>query len=368
MTSVQISRRRFLQLSSTALVLSLGSLRALPASSQTSGAGTAATSYRGWQELYRQRFTWDRRVRCTHVVNCWYQRNCAWDVFVKDGIVLREEQAGEYPSGGDVPDFNPRGCQKGACYSSVVHSPARLHYPLRRLGPRGSRKWKRISWDEALDEIADRLIDAVSDPGPESVVLDIGGSLAPSTWRLGIRRIIDLLDGVELDTNTELDDGQGGASITFGTPISSRSADDLFRSDVILIWGANPVYTQIPNAHFINEARYHGGTVVTIAPDYSASAVHADLFVPVRPGTDAALALAIAGHMLSTGRIDADFVRDQTDLPLLVREDGRFLRASDLEQGGADDVFYALDEISRTLPITALKRMPTSFSEYAVVT
>jgi anaerobic selenocysteine-containing dehydrogenase len=85
-------------------------------------------------------------------------------------------------------------------------------------------------------------------------------------------------------TNTELDDGQAGAAVTMGTPVSSRSADDFFRSDTILIWGANPVYTQIPNAHFLNEARYRGARVVTIAPDYSASSVHCDLFVPVRPG------------------------------------------------------------------------------------
>jgi DMSO reductase family type II enzyme molybdopterin subunit len=214
-----------------------------------------------------------------------------------------------------------------------MYAPDRLRHPLRRVGERGSGRWKRVGWDEALAEIADHLLDAVSSDGPETVVLDPGGSLASATWR-----------GIELDTNTELDDGQGGAAVTFGTPVASRSADDYFRSDLILIWGGNPTYTQIPNAHFLNEARYHGASVVTIAPDYSASAVHSDLFIPVRPGSDAALALAVAQVLIASGRIDTDFVRSQTDLPLLVREDGRFLRESDLREGGRSDRFYAFDE------------------------
>jgi anaerobic selenocysteine-containing dehydrogenase len=117
------------------------------------------------------------------------------------------------------------------------------------------------------------LIDAVPRSGPDSVVFDQGGSLASTAWLLGVERLVRMLDGVELDTNTELDDGQAGAAVTLGTPVSSRSMDDFMRSDVILIWGANPTYTQIPKPHFLSEARYHGATVVTIAPDYSSSEI-----------------------------------------------------------------------------------------------
>lgn len=353
----RISRRDFLaRAGGGAVALVLSSLRpaagAQPdtAFSQASESGGATRSadekYGGWADLYRRRMEWDKRVRCTHIVNCWYQRNCSWEVYVKDGIALREEQTAAYPAvREDVPDFNPRGCQKGASYSALLYSPDRLLYPLRRIGERGEHKWKRVSWDEALAEIADRLIDAVTESGPDAVLLEPGGSLASTAWRIGVERLVNMLDGVELDTNTELDDGQAGAAVTMGTPVSSRSADDFFLSDTILIWGANPVYTHIPNAHFLNEARYRGARIVTIAPDYSASSVHSDLFVPVRPGTDAALALAIAQVMLATGRIDDPFVRSQTDLPLLVREDdGRFLRESDTIPGGREDVFFAYDE------------------------
>lgn len=358
----RISRRVFLARAGTgAVALVMSSLRpaaAAPggqalsqASESTTAAGGANENFAGWADLYRHRMQWDRRVRCTHIVNCWYQRNCSWEVYVKDGLVLREEQTAAYPPvSSDVPDFNPRGCQKGASYSALLYSPDRLLYPLRRVGERGAHKWKRISWDEAFSEIADRLIDAVTESGPDSVVLEPGGSLASTAWRIGVERMVNMLDGVELDTNTELDDGQAGAAVTMGTPVSSRSADDFFRSDTILIWGANPVYTQIPNAHFLNEARYRRARVVTIAPDYSASSVHCDLFVPVRPGTDAALALAIAQAMLASGRIDHEFVRSQTDLPLLVRDDnGRFLRESDTIAGGRDDGFFAYDELSQRI-------------------
>ncbi|NIV74020.1 MAG: hypothetical protein GWN37_04080, partial [Gammaproteobacteria bacterium] len=73
-------------------------------------------------------------ARSTHNVNCAYQKSCAWDVYVKDGIVWREEQAADYPqTNPEVPDFNPRGCQKGACYSARSVAASRLLHPLERV-------------------------------------------------------------------------------------------------------------------------------------------------------------------------------------------------------------------------------------------
>src|SRR5690606_3795 len=129
-----------------------------------------------------------------------------------------------------------------------------------------------------------------------------------------------------------------------GKMVHCSSSDDLFHSDLILIWGGNPVYTQIPQAHFIMEARYNGAKVITIAPDYSASSVHADQWVPVKVATDAALGLGMAQVMIAEGLYNKRYVQEQTDLPLLTRVDnGRFLRGKDLEQGGRDDQFYFFD-------------------------
>ena len=97
--------------------------------------------------------------------------------------------------------------------------------------------------------------------------------------------------------------------------------DDWFLADLTLIWHANPVYTNIHWYHYVAESRYNGGEVATIAPDYSPSAIHADYHLPVRIGTDAALALAMCKVIIDAGLYKKQFVQEQTDLPLLVRKD-----------------------------------------------
>jgi DMSO reductase family type II enzyme molybdopterin subunit len=279
-------------------------------------------------------------------VNCWYQSHCAWDVYVKDGVVWREEQAADYPRvRDDVPDLNPRGCQKGACYSARMYDPTRVKYPLKRVGARGAGQWQRLSWDQALAEIADQVIDTVTTEGSERVIWSLGPLYTFGPFAAGHSRLSALLDSSSLDMNTEIGDGHPGAAVTFGKIVAERSADDYFFSDVILVWGCNPVATQIPNAHFFLEARYKGARVITIAPDHNASAIHADEWIPLNPGTDAALALSVAQVIVADGLHDAAFVREQTDLPFLVRDDtGRFLRQSDLRAGGDAEVLHVWDE------------------------
>jgi DMSO reductase family type II enzyme molybdopterin subunit len=299
----------------------------------------APPAYGDWRDVYRERWAWDKVVRSSHWVNCWYQSHCSWNVYVKDGLVWREEQAADYPQiRPDVPDFNPRGCQKGACFSERMYDPARVKYPLKRVGERGSGQWQRISWDQALDEIADSLVDTIVEEGCDRVIWDLGPGISTGTQTAGQARLRVLLDSISLDMNTEIGDGHRGAAETFGKMVFERSADDYFFSDLILCWGANPVYTQIPNAHFLLEARYKGAALVCIAPDYSPSSIHADLWVPVKAGADAALGLGVAHVLVAEGLVDRAFVQEQTDLPLLVREDTRrFLRSSDLAEGGDAD-------------------------------
>src|SRR4030042_1274562 len=225
-----------------------------------------------------------------------------------------------------------------------MYHPARVKYPLKRAGERGQGSWRRVSWNEALTDIADRLLDTLARDGPETVIFDPGGSVASLVFDIATLRLANLLDAIVLDTNCELGDEQQGAAVTLGIPVASKSADDYFYSDLILIWGGNPAYTQVPNCHFINEAWYNGARVVTISPDHSASAVHADWWIPVKPGTDAALALALAQVIICEGLHNPAFVREQTDLPLLVRPDTKtFLRESDIKAGGRDDIFYLYD-------------------------
>jgi anaerobic selenocysteine-containing dehydrogenase len=172
----------------------------------------------------------------------------------------------------------------------------------------------------------------------------MGSAITNGCLGLGLTRTVGVLDTPMLEANTEIADHYPGATVTTGKLCYLGSVDDLLYSDLILIWGGNPIYTQIPNAHFILEARYNGARVVTIAPDYNASAIHSDEWVPVNVGTDAALGLSLAHVMVEEEIFDRRFVAEQTDLPLLVRVDTqRFLTQADLEEGGAGDIFYVLD-------------------------
>jgi DMSO reductase family type II enzyme molybdopterin subunit len=362
------SRRAFLQgAGSAAAMLSLGhlTLRAPGAGAGSRGGlpGRDGPEYGGWRDVYRQRWTWDSVAKGTHYVNCAFQRGCAWNVYVKDGVVWREEQVADYPqTHAGVPDFNPRGCQKGACYSDRMHDASRILHPMKRVGPRGSGRWKRITWEQGLREVADAAIDALVEDGPGSILWDMGSAVTNGCHGLGLTRTVFVLDTPMLETNTEIGDHYPGATATTGKICYTGSFDDLFESDLILIWGGNPNYTHIPNVHFVNEARYHGARVVTITPDYNASCVHADEWIHVDMGTDAAFGLALAQVMVEEGIYDRGFVVEQTDLPFLVRKDtGLLLRERDIEGGGREDAFYVYDR--RTREIVAAPRASLALGE-----
>lgn len=294
------------------------------------------------EEAQRRRCNtgWDRVAFGTHCVDC-FPNNCPLLVFVKDGKVVREEAAGvlETVEPG-VPDMNPMGCQKGACWSRQLDAPDRVLYPLRRAGARGEGRWERISWDEALDEIADAMLDAIVEVGPASIVHEVSPeiSVIPAS-----ARFMNIIGGTSLDVNASINDFFVGYHQVFGKSHFGTSVDDFFHADCILIWHCNPAYTAIPAFHYLVEARYRGAELVLISPDVNPSHSHVDTHVAVRHGTDAALALAMCQVVLAEGLGDLGFVRSQTDLSLLVRTDTQeFLRQSHLEAGGRDDRFYHL--------------------------
>ena len=108
----------------------------------------------------------------------------------------------------------------------------------------------------------------------------------------------------------------------------------------------NPNATRIPDAHYIWEARYNGARIVSIAPDYNPSSIHADLWIPIQPGADPFFNMSLAQVILSEELHDTAFVKEQTDLTLLVRDDnGKLLRQSDLAADGKADVFYMWDTV-----------------------
>ncbi len=291
---------------------------------------------------YRERWQWDSFAWGTHCVDC-YPGNCLYRVYVRDGQVVREEPSGTMPViVPGVPDRNPMGCQKGAGWSATLTGEERVLYPLKRAGDRGEGRWQRVSWGQALGEIADSMLDTIETEGPESILRITSPMEGGITAGWSATRLFGELLGLNsTDVNGDINDFSHGQFITWGKFHNAVSPESKFQSELILFWYANPVYTGIPLYHFISEARYRGAEVVLIAPDCSPSHTHADYFVPVRIGSDAALVLAMCRVIIDEGLFDPLFVREQTDLPLLVRCDtGRFLRESDLREGGRENQFY----------------------------
>jgi complex iron-sulfur molybdoenzyme family reductase subunit alpha len=287
--------------------------------------------YRGWEELYREQFTWDRVVRSTHSANC--TGSCSWKVYVKDGVMLREEQAADYPRiNTELPDYNPRGCQKGACFVEYVYGAQRVKYPLIRAGERGEGKWRRASWDEALDLIAGKILDNIYQHGPDTnTFFSVIPAMSPVSFSGGAR-LAHFIGGVFCSFYDWYCDLPPGEPITWGVQTEACECADWFLAKHIVLWGSNINATRIPDAHFAWEARYNGATIACVSPDYNASAIHCDQFVPIRPGTDAILALAVCRWLVENGAVDVPYVKEQTDLPFLIRlDDGMFLREADLD-------------------------------------
>jgi DMSO reductase family type II enzyme molybdopterin subunit len=307
---------------------------------QARSSSTAGPS----EDRYRDQWRWDRSVPATHGVDC-YPGNCPMRVYVRDGVIQREEQSGNIPViERGVPDANPMGCQKGACWSQTLDGDDRIVQPLRRLGERGEGRWEEISWDEALGEVSDAILDGIQGNGPESIVNSMGAEAA--TWGMvGFNRLIGMLGGLNTDVNAEINDFSPGIYLTLGKFNVCSSLDDFFHAELFLIFQCNPVYTVTASWHYTTEAKYNGAEYVLFAPDCSPSTQFADYHLPVRPGTDAAWALGMCKVIIDEGIYNADFVRDQTDLPLLVRTDTQcFLRAEDLEEGASAEQFYFFDE------------------------
>ncbi|MEF8975647.1 MAG: molybdopterin-dependent oxidoreductase, partial [Halapricum sp.] len=287
-------------------------------------------AYRDWEDFYREEWDWDSVARSTHSVNC--TGSCSWDVYVKNGQVWREQQANDYPRfDEDLPDPNPRGCQKGACYSDYVDAEQRVKYPLRNTGERGSGEWERISWDEALTEIAEHVIDEVM-AGRYDAISGFTPipAMSPVSFASGTR-MINLLGGVSHSFYDWYSDLPPGQPITWGHQTDNAESADWHNADYIIAWGSNINVTRIPDAKYFLDAGYDGAKRVGVFTDYSQTAIHTDEWISPDPGTDTALALGMARTIVDEGMYDEAHLKEQSDMPLLVREDtGKFLRAGEV--------------------------------------
>ena len=329
--------------------------------------------------FYRDRWSYDKVVRSTHGVNC--TGSCSWKVYVKDGIITWEQQQTDYPSvGPNSPEYEPRGCPRGAAFSWYTYSPTRVRYPYARgvlvemyreakvrhggdpvaawadiqSDPRRRRRYQRargkgglvrISWDEALEIIAAAHVHTIAEYGPDRIA---GFSPIPAMSMVSHAvgaRFLSLIGGSMLSFYDWYADLPVASPQVFGDQTDVPESGDWWNASYLVMWGSNLPVTRTPDAHWMAEARYRGQKVVVVSPDYADSVKFADEWLPAQPGTDGALAMAM-GHVILTEFFVrrqeprfVDYVRRFTDLPFLVtltsREDGayrpgKFLTAADL--------------------------------------
>jgi anaerobic selenocysteine-containing dehydrogenase len=245
-------------------------------------------------------------------------------------------------------------CVKGKAAPEIAAHPDRLRYPVRRTASKGAADpgWHRISWDEALSTVSARLRTLAREHGPESVVF---GSVSPSTSAIvdsvdWIQRLQRAFGSPNLVASMELCGwGRYLASLyTYGASVPGQYMPDLDRAGCILFWGYNPSVSRLAHATATTAAVRRGARLVVVDPRRAGLAAKADPWLRVRPGTDAALALALMNVMIARGWFDEPFVRRWTNAPLLVRSDtGRLLRAGDLSPDGDQRRHVAWDEAAR---------------------
>ncbi|MBW7930080.1 MAG: molybdopterin-dependent oxidoreductase [Gammaproteobacteria bacterium] len=356
-----LTTRRQMLASGGSLAVGL-SLKYAPAAAQD--PTQLGMPYARWEDLMRRKWTWDRVAHGSHGVNC--TGHCAFNVYVKNGIVWREEQQGEYGrSGDDTPDYGPRGCQKGVREAAYMYGKQRVLYPMKRVGKRGEGKWQRISWEQAAREIAARFIEHATASGPDSITFAMGTMMILKRASLAaLFRFCNITGIVSPETFGGVGDLPAGAHMTLGNELPGDSMAAVFKSKTCLVWMCNPAVTRIPDAHFFWEARYNGTEVITITPDFNGSALHSSKWISPKAGTDTALAMAIVQAIIDERLVDWDYVCEQTDLPFLVRSDTRkFLRGSDMGLAGeaAERTFYVWDEVTGqpvVAPATGLAKKP----------
>lgn len=328
--------------------------------------------------FYRNRWSHDRVVRSTHGVNC--TGSCSWKVYVKDGVITWETQQTDYPTvGADSPEYEPRGCPRGAAFSWYTYSPTRIRFPYVRgrlvemyraaklaVGGDPVDAWARVvedeasakeykalrgrgglvrtTWDEALEIVAAAQVYTIRKYGPDRVA---GFSPIPAmsmASHAAGARYTSLIGGTMLSFYDWYCDLPIASPQIWGDQTDVPESADWWNASYLIMWGSNIPTTRTPDAHFMTEARYKGQKVITVSPDFADNTKFADEWLPAQPGTDGALAMAMGHVVLKEFYIDRDtpefldYVKQYTDLPFLVTLRGngdayvpdRFLNAADL--------------------------------------
>jgi anaerobic selenocysteine-containing dehydrogenase len=241
------------------------------------------------------------RAACPH--DC--PDTCAMLVTVKDGVAVKVQGDPDHPfTDGSL-------CTKVSHYTERTYAPDRLLHPLKRVGPKGKGEFRRISWDEALDEISARL-KALAAEDPQTILpLSYAGTMGMLQYMSMDRRFFNRLGASQLERSLCSSAGKAGLKVTLGGSYG-MDPEHYVDSKLIIIWGSNPIAS---NLHFwtrAQEAKRRGAKLVAIDPYRSLTAEKCSRHIALLPGTDGALALGMMHVLVAEGLIDRDYIEKYT--------------------------------------------------------
>jgi len=268
-------------------------------------------------------------------------------VTVKDGVAVKIQ--------GDptMPFTEGTLCTKVAYYLERTYSPDRVLYPQRRVGKKGEGRFRRIGWDEALDEIATRL-KAIAAEDPQMILpLSYAGTMGMLQYSSMDRRFFHRLGAAQLERTLCSSAGKAGIKATLGGSYG-MDPEQFVNSRLILIWGSNPI---VSNLHFwsrAQEAKRRGARVIAIDPYRSLTAEKCSQHIALLPGTDAALALGMMHVLIAEDLIDRDYLSKYTigfeALKKRVLEEYSPARVAEICGLGTEEVVQLAREYGRTKP------------------
>ncbi|WP_158309866.1 molybdopterin-containing oxidoreductase family protein [Desulfitobacterium dehalogenans] len=251
---------------------------------------------------------------------------CRLKITVRNGKVVKTQMA-------EVPDkrYN-RVCARGLTHTQMMYSPDRLKHPLKRVGERGAGQWEQITWEEAIKTITDTWKKIRTELGNNSIGFSHGTGSNGVLTNNGFHRLRNLMEATcfycNYDSNHIVTIGQ---CLGIGPNYNGNEMADLINAKTIIFFGANITESQPQNWHFVKEAQENGTKLICIDPVSTTLAIRSDIHVPIRPGTDAALAMAMMNIIIKNGWTDDTFIKKSSVGPFLVKEsDGTYLRFSDL--------------------------------------
>ncbi|MBV8030902.1 MAG: molybdopterin oxidoreductase family protein [Betaproteobacteria bacterium] len=241
------------------------------------------------------------RVACPH--DC--PDTCAMLVTVQDGVATRIQ--GD-PS---MPFTDGTLCTKVAHYLERTYSADRLLYPQKRVGRKGEGKFARISWDEAIDEIASRMKAAAAEDPQTILPCSYAGTMGYAQYMSMDRRFFHKLGASLLDRTLCSSAGKYGLKATLGGSVG-MDPERFVDAKLILLWGANPVVSNLHLWSRVQEAKRRGAKVIAIDPYRSLSAEKCSQHVALLPGTDGALALGMMHVLIREKLVDGDYLERHT--------------------------------------------------------